>query len=463
MDENKTFLDKKKDETDPVIKVEEKKVKPKKIKADAVPEVNSTEIKQFENIENALEQKNVTEDALKAMEEDFLKLTISGIDDKEGYKKVAEAQTMCRNTRVLTDEICENGRAGAILEQKAWIKKQKEINERILAVENKLKERKKAIDDAKDAIKRERETLEQKRLQERAVKLISFGMKFEEDVYVLDDIRISVIQVKTADDFTFGALLAAVEAKHKAAEEIKAQEAKLAEEAAANTKRLMEEQLAKDEELKLKERELAAREEAVKKAEAETKAKAEAEIKAKEDAEKKRIADEETAKKKAADELLKSRMSSLFAIGFSQQGESLIFKGMTIFIKDLIAPDNDQWLKQLEAHTDSVNALKKKFEEERTAEIEKAKQDAVEKERVKIIAENEAKAKAEKEKADTIAKEEARKAALAPDIDKFNTFCKAIMDVPIPEFTSPAYQAFVETIKADRVTILKNLHSKKPA
>src|ERR1700739_2536063 len=112
------------------------------------PKTNSsmnTKIETTTPIDAGLQKQGVTEEALAKMEAEYSVLTISGIDDKEGYKRVNEARIACKNTRVLTEKFCKAGREDAVKIQKAWIEKEKAIIGRISKTENYLAAQQKAI------------------------------------------------------------------------------------------------------------------------------------------------------------------------------------------------------------------------------------------------------------------------------------------------------------------------------
>lgn len=436
----------------------EKKAKKSEIIKVEAEEVTEQSIVIVDTINQELEKRNITEEALQMMEEEFPKLIINDVNDKTGYKEVTDAQTMCRNTRLLTVKVCKDGRAELIRLQKENIKKENSIVDRVVVVEEILAAKRKLIDDEKDRIKNEKDTLEQSRLQERAVKLIEYGMNFTGDAYVLDDIKISVLQVKTADEFVFTTLFAAVETRYKAIQEAKRYEEEQREIAAANAKRILEEQLAQAEVLKQREAALEARQKAIEDAELAAKKAAEERIRLAQEEQEKKQREIIEAELKAREELLKSRMSSLFALGFSQQGNILAFKELQVNLNTLAEHTEEGFKHDLISITNSVQVVKTRIEQERLAEIEKIKADTVAMER---------KYQEEAEEADRITAEEIKQIKLQaeaakPDLEKFNAFCKAISDIPLPEFSTSVYQAFAEVIKADRLLILKNLYGKKP-
>ena len=457
MEENNSFL---KEETKPT---EEKKVRKTRTKKEEFPTTSSAEIMPAEEtITNELAKQNVTEEALRMMEEEFPKLEIRDINDKIGYKEVNDARTMCRNTRGLTVTICKSGREEAIRTQKLWVAKEKETVERIKTVEDGLAAKQKVVDDEKDRLKNEKDTLEQSRLQARAVELIKAGCAFDGEAYILDTIRISVLSVKTSDDFTWTSLFAAVERKFKENQELKLQEEERRIAAEAQHKLLIEAQLAKEEELKLKEQAIAAREKAIADAEAKQKLDAENKLKEEEQALKLKAEAILAQKEKEAFEIVKSRKSALFQLGFSQQGEQLTFKSLGIAENKLHLMSSAEWSAIILDFTVQANQIKEQLEKDRLVREEKIKTDAIAAEKKRADDEAQADHIAALEKAEALKKDQERLTALQPDITKFNNYCKAIAEVPVPEFSTSAYIEFAEVIKSDRLAYLKLSHNKKP-
>lgn len=411
-----------------------------------------------EVITNELAKHNITEAILAEMEANFLPLTINGLDDKEGYVAVDNARKAVKNLRVMGVKICKDNRAEAIKFQKKWIEAEDKFEARTKAIETALEEKQAVIDTEKDRIKAEKETKEQAILQERSVKLTQLGCTFTGDAYTIENIRISTIQVKTADNFTWQALFAAVETKFKEKEAVRLEEERLREESVATAKLLAEENLRKQEELNKKQADLDAQQKAIEEEKLRQKIAAEKLIQDQQNSEKLRIELEQAAIKKAKDARLKERMSSLFAIGFSQQGESLLFKDMLLQLNVLDAIEDSEWPTKLKNLEGIVGHMKVKIEQERLDEIERVKQVAIESEHKrleKIVIE-------EKAEEDKRIAEENRIAALAPDITKLNDFLKMIANIPVPEFTTVPYQEFGKSIDSMRKQFLTHLYSKKP-
>lgn len=441
-----------------------------KTSSDDLPLTESTEVKPLTDIiTTELGKYNITEQALLTMETEYKALTINGVSDREGYDLVNKARISCKNTRVLTTKLCKEGRDEAIKIQKSWINKEKEIVGRIEVVENELAAKQKIIDDIKEEEKRQRELKEQVILNERAAKLMRLGMTFEGDAYILEEIRISVTAIKNYDEFTFTNLVAGVEKKFKEKEEIRLEQERQKEAETLELKRIAEENLARQEALRRQEEEMQARLKAIEEAEARQKAEAERIIKEKEAAEQAKTVAQKEAERKALEELIKSRKSQLFQLGFSQQNDLLLFKSISVSDEVIKSSDNDEWLATLNDLTTKSIEIKEQIEKDRLAEIERIKEESTRRERERIEAENAAKLKKEAEAKEKLERErllaeaEAKRIAdAAPDLNKLNNYLKVINSVPMPEFATDSYKEYLVTIVATKNQFLSHIFKNKP-
>lgn len=413
------------------------------------------EVKITENIDEHQElvKVNITEKALAEMEANFSKLEIRDIKDKEGYEAVDKARKMCKQTRLLTVKVLKANREDYIRKQKECVATENYIVGRIKKVEDDLDAKQKVIDDAKDEINRKRDLLEQSRLQERSVVLLQkYGMTYniQKSQYELSDITVSVIEVKSCDDFTWATVIANVESRWKILEEERLEQLRLKEISDAEAKRIAEENIAKQEALNKRENELR---------EKELKLQAEQEIMRKE-AEAKLKADEEAKiaeEKRIIEERIKTRKADLFELGFSQQGGRMVFQELSI-PDEHIAQPSDHWAHFRDGMKIKVNAIKERLENERIARDKKLVEDALEAKRK----EDETKAKAEEIAREATRKENERIAAMAPDIDKFKAFCKTLAGIPLPEFTSDNYKIYVKSIADKRTAFLTDIFKNQP-
>lgn len=83
-------------------------------------------------IETALAKENITNQIIQKLKDDYLGLTINGLEDKEGFNKVELARKHCKSLRNAAIRICKLGREDAIKIQKDWIAKEKEVVDSIM-------------------------------------------------------------------------------------------------------------------------------------------------------------------------------------------------------------------------------------------------------------------------------------------------------------------------------------------
>lgn len=386
-----------------------------------------------DRITSELIKANVTEETLKAMEETFMTLKINGLTDKEGLEQVYKSRIQCKNTRILTEKICKQGRESAIAEQKAWIAKEKEITGRIATVEDYLQAQEDVIENEKKRIKEEKEKQEQIRIQNRTAELLKYGMSFNGEQYSLGEVIITATEVKLFDDFTYNTFLSKIELAYKAELARKEEKNRVAKEKA--------ELFAEEHEKLRKERE----EFETQKKEQEEKIKAEKE---KAEAEQKIIAEEQKKlqeeRKKEEDNRIKQRSSVLYGLGMSFTGEKYVFNGIEISLEDVKTKPAEEFEELVRVFlTPKITEKKEELEKQRLAEIEKTK------EKTRLETEEKLKKEAEEKQiaeANKIA-EEARVAALKPDKEKLAILSVTVATIVLPELTSESGKIKMEEIK----------------
>jgi hypothetical protein len=395
---------------------------------------------------------------LLSLETEFMQLKVNGVDDKEGLKLVHDARIKCKNLRIMTKDFCKENREDAIATQKAWIALEKKITARITPVEEYLQSQEDIVENEKKRVKEEKERLEQERLQTRVTELIQYGMTFNGDVYVLGEAKISSMQVKTLDEFTYNGVIALVKVEHEKEQIRLAEEKRLREEEDERLKKVAEEQRLEGERLqKIKED--------LEKQQADMKKKAEDEAAAAE-LERKKIAEEKAA---ADASKIKQRAALLYTAGLSYTGEAYIFTENPLLVNipqnDLLTLDQVKFDELVRGASETVSREKVRLEEVKNAKIEADKKAAVEKAQAEAKAEADAKAAAEaKAKADAEAKikadEEAKLKALQeeeerlrkeemlkPDKEKLLKLAADIKAYTFPELTTEAGIKELVTIK----------------
>ena len=416
----------------------------------------------FANIDQALVEKNITQEVLTIMKTEFMILKVNGLDDKEGYKLVDEKRKLVKKTRVLAKNICQEGRAHAIAEQKAWIAKEKEVTGELEAIELYLEAELKVVDDEKKRLQEEKERIEATRIQNRTAQLIALGMELVGDNYVLNNIHINTLHVRIYDDFTYAGVLAPVVAEYERLQIVKAEEARLKAEEEAEFKRIQEEQRLEREKLDRERAEFEASQKKAKEIE-------EARIKAAE--EEKAAIEKQKAELQAAK--ISARTKVVYGLGMSFNGTDFVF-GPIVLSKEVLSTCSDTEFDQhIENMTPLINGRKEAIEKQRAAEIEAEKKSAIEKalaeqeEKNRIEAENKAREEARRKNEEEIARQLEEKklaevAAMQPDRMKFEEYIHKLESLPTPEFNSPSYKEFGELIQTTIKQVVAHLHKKKP-
>lgn len=237
-------------------------------------------------------KKDVLELAQKSKE-----LKINGIEDKEGYKAVHEAQMVLREIRVKGEkDRLEFSRMLNTTRDKLK-DYHDDIFSPVIEEEARLKAMKDEIEDKKQKIKDEEIRKKQELIEKKVLELTQSGMVYnpmspqENTEYVFGELRIDLVGIATITEEKFKEFLAKVKDAKKT------EDTRIAAEEAAKKER---------EEVERKEREAFAK----KQKEQEEK---EAELQKKENelnAEKERIANEEIEKKRKADEAIKIKKAA---------------------------------------------------------------------------------------------------------------------------------------------------------
>lgn len=160
--------------------------------------------------------------------EEYGKLVITGVNDKEGYAAVKAAMGEMKSSRLVFSNAAEQQ---IITPMKAIVK---EVNDGIEAiitgfkeVEADLRGKKNAIDEEKERLKEEERVASIKRVQERTVKLVALGAISDGMVYSFNYsqlLYVTATDVQDWPDERFAIFVADVEAEHVKELERKKQE-----------------------------------------------------------------------------------------------------------------------------------------------------------------------------------------------------------------------------------------------
>ena len=122
---------------------------------------------------------NVTDAEIARLKEEYMPLTIAGIEDRAGYKKVYEARQTVKRTRVSLVKHADELKEQAI----AWQKKVNTEKGRVVGelelIEKHLQSEEDRIDGEKEAIRQEAERIEKARIQKRIDRLTEYGFAID--------------------------------------------------------------------------------------------------------------------------------------------------------------------------------------------------------------------------------------------------------------------------------------------
>jgi hypothetical protein len=186
------------------------------------------------------------EPLLRSLVEEYSGLSIDGVDDKEGFKKVDDARKRLKQERVQLEKDGYNTREKAIAFQKAVIEKERSLVSIIKPLEDKFLSMTQKVNEEKERIKKEKEEAENRRIQARIDALNQYN-------YAVDYSMISKI-----DDQEFEIMLSNVKADYEeeqkkiAAKKAEEEEARRQEEERLKAERIEIERLRKEHEEKEK-------------------------------------------------------------------------------------------------------------------------------------------------------------------------------------------------------------------
>lgn len=290
------------------------------------------------------------------MRKEYTGLTISGVDDREGFNKVSTARKAVKAVRVQVEKERKSLVEDALKWQRQVNEAAKGITAQLEEIENPLQAMEDEYLAEKERIKQEAERLRREKIQNRVQVITSVsGVNYNGVTYSLGKFRIDQSELEVMSDTDFQSEVEALEVEYQIILEERREAERAAKEEADRLEAIRKEQEAAAAELKRQQEEL--------------------------EAEKRRIAAEQAEK-----EAEMKRQQEAAEADIRRQRE------------------------ELEA---------KEREQKRQDELEAARKEAAEKARIdaEFKAKQEAEAKAEAER---IAKEkEARKLARRPDVEKF--------------------------------------------
>lgn len=156
------------------------------------------------------------EAVIKGYKKKFGSLSIKGLDDKDGYKKVESAWREVRDARIGFEKKHKEITGDYVVIKRAIDQYKNGLVDSIKPLETKLGEELERIDKIKEEEKEAKERADQEKLQGRVNKLIEAGMTFNGSFYVIgENISLDVVTLKTMGEQEFKVLFDRVEVEGK--------------------------------------------------------------------------------------------------------------------------------------------------------------------------------------------------------------------------------------------------------
>lgn len=443
-----------------------------------------TELKRFEPFEARLSE----------LKEQYSGLTISGIEDKDGYENVRLAIADLRSIRTGTTKEKKAVKA-PFLKACADIEvKAKFIIDGVTEIETPLQEKKDAIDSEKERIKAEKKKRQEEAFILRQAQLTQYGAVYQDGSFILEDVSYESTLLREADDEIYETMISQykaifdrketerLEAERVAAEEkarIDAEKAELErqrkaqeEQAAAlraESERL--ERLRKEaDEMRLHQRfaqlkqvrweldgtvraeydlsvHVATQEQLIKWSNDEWHSVRDTHnAKVEEINEARRLADEKKAQEMEAQrkrelaekEKQDKRVNQLFSLGLKFDFSQNHFFGFSVCVPslDIQTFDDEKWDKTLEDISAHIQAFKEREEDARQAKAKADQEAAV----ATALAQEEEKRNAKKAEDERLAIEAAERLNASSDKAKWEHLASSLQAVAFPEFKSSQYR-----------------------
>lgn len=397
--------------------------------------------------------------ALDEIKKEYEGLTISGIDDLEGYEKVNTARKRVVKLRTGIEKIRTGLNEDALKYQRAVNDYAKKLAAKVAEIENPLEAEKLRIDN----LKKEREEEEARKIEERRIQrarlLADHGMLFDGVNYGGHGFTIDMASVRDMADSEFGEIMNTVRISYQEEQAAATERERIRMEEEERQRKEREELEARRKELERQEEEAAER----------------ARKLAEEEQERLRKIEEE--KRAELEERANIRRETLEAlnVGIYQTGPVKNFvlsndpEKITLLEatnenlnERIYTESSTQWTATINALKEAVAYRRRQMEEE-AAEEEKRRQKEKEEAAAKAAAEaeerirkqqeeeerkakeaEEAKRKAAEEEAARLKKEE----AMRPDREKIVKFCEELLVIELPEVKSPEAKAMVRALES---------------
>jgi hypothetical protein len=181
--------------------------------------------------------------------EEYSTLTVNGVEDKEGLKKITEAWQEIKGKRFAVRDKHEELKAGYLIVGRAIDKEKNDLTALLKEIEDPLKAQIERIENEKEQIRQQKDKEAQERIQARVVELLDNGVKLVGNFYTIGEtVSVDISTIRDFDEVAYADFLGRVKKENAAlvaAEEKRIAEEKAEKEAqeklAADNKRITEE------------------------------------------------------------------------------------------------------------------------------------------------------------------------------------------------------------------------------
>lgn len=358
---------------------------------------------------------NVTDSEIASMKDQYMHLTINGIEDKEGLKKVYESRQIVKKTRTSLVKYADQLKEKAIAWQRKVNTEKNRIVTELEGIEAHLQAEEDKIAAEKERIRQEEERKEQERIQTRVDRLSKFGFS------------IDIAFLKAVSDEDFEKVVANAKGEHEKELAAKAEQERLAK---AEAERLKAER----EELELLRKQQAEAQKII-------------------DEQNRKIREEEERQAKERDEVrkqkMRNRIDQLIGLGltYTPVHNAYVFMDVNVdVLTELQFFDDKEWGGLIEEITPVIAQRKQEVEGRRLAEIKRLQEEAA------------AKALREREEEEEKQRQaEAERLAQASDKEKFQAVLQQLRTITIPEMKSRKAKTLSTVVRGGIDKLIENI------
>lgn len=164
---------------------------------------------------NEIKKFNIADAAIAQLKQDYSGLKISGIEDKDGYKKVKAAWQIVRGKRLQVEKVHKIIKQDYLIVSRAIDGEKNRLVSELEPLEGELKNEIDRVDGLLEAERTKVEREQQERLQTRVATLLQNGIQFNGSFYAIGEtISVDVVTLKNLKEDEFSQLLQRVQAEN---------------------------------------------------------------------------------------------------------------------------------------------------------------------------------------------------------------------------------------------------------